>query len=57
MHTVSTLANDDYLKLEKVLNENVQECFAYLDYVIAKANAEEAEYEFQMKMNNRKKNI
>lgn len=52
---VSTLANDDYLKLEKVLNENVQECFSYLDYIIAKSNAEEAEYEFQVKMNNRKK--
>ena len=55
MHMVSTLANDDYLKLEKVLDENVQECFSYLDYIIAKSNAEEAEMEYQEKLRNRKK--
>ena len=55
MHTVSTLANDNYLKLGDVLNENVQECFSYLDYIIAKAEAEEKEMEFHEKLRNRKK--
>lgn len=55
MHTVSTLANDDYLKLGDVLNENVQECFSYLDYIIAKAEAEDKEQEYQMKLMNQKR--
>ena len=48
------LANDNYLMLEKVLDENVQDCFAYLQYIMAKNVAEEAQLEWQLK-NNKKK--
>ena len=54
-HIVSTLANDNYLSLEKVLDENVQDCFAYLQYITAKNMAEQAQMEFEMK-NNKTKN-
>jgi hypothetical protein len=41
--------------LEKVLDENVQDCFAYLQYITAKNMAEQAQMEFEMK-NNKTKN-
>ena len=40
--------------MEKVLGENVQDCFSYLQYVMAKNNAEQAQLEFEIK-NNKKK--
>lgn len=40
--------------MEKVLDENVQDCFAYLQYIMAKNAAEQAQLEFDLK-NNKKK--
>lgn len=39
--------------MEKVLDENVQDCFAYLQYIMAKNAADEAQLEYDLK--NRKK--
>lgn len=49
-HIVSTLANNEYLNLERVLSENVQDCFSYLQYVSAKNEAEEAQLKYEEKM-------
>jgi len=40
--------------MERVLDENVQDCFAYLQYIMAKNDAEEAQLEYEIK-NNKKK--
>lgn len=48
---VATLANNNYLQMEKVLGENVGDCFSYLQYVAAKAEAEEAQFKYEEKMN------
>jgi len=40
--------------MEKVLDENVQDCFAYLQYIMAKNAAEQDQLEFEIK-NNKKK--
>ena len=49
-HIVCKLANNDYLHMEKVLGENVGDCFSYLQYVAAKNEAEEAQMKFEEKM-------
>ena len=41
--------------MEKVLDENVQSCFAYIQYISAKNDAEQAQMEFEMKINKSKK--
>lgn len=55
MHIVSTLANDEFLRMEDVLNQNVVDVFAYLQYIDAKVGAENAQKKFMMEMNKRKK--
>jgi len=37
------------------LSENVQDCFSYLQYVIAKNEAEEAQLKYEEKMNKSRK--
>lgn len=41
--------------MEKVLGENVGDCFSYLQYVAAKNEAEEAQMKYEEKLNTRKK--
>jgi len=36
--------------MEKVLGENVGDCFSYLQYVAAKNSAEQAQREYEEKM-------
>lgn len=55
MHTISLLANHEFLKLEKVLEYNVWDVFAYLQYSDAKARAEKAQMKFQRERENKKK--
>lgn len=47
---MATLANNTYLSMEKVLGENVGDCFSYLQYVAAKNSAEQAQREYEEKM-------
>ncbi len=47
MNTVSTLASHNFLDLEKVLDADVGDVFAYLCYLTAKNRAEMAEHRFQ----------
>lgn len=49
-HLVSTLAGDDYLKMDKVLDENAGQCLAFLSYLDAKHDAELAQFEFESKL-------
>lgn len=51
MHTISTLANDNFLQLENVLSQNVQDVFSYLIYLSERADAQEAQHKFEKKMN------
>lgn len=46
MHIVSTLANHEFLKLDVVLEQNVMDVYAYLQYIDAKAEAERAQMKF-----------
>lgn len=55
MHIVSTLANNEFLKMEEVLNQNVMDVYSYLQYIDAKVGAENAQHKFIMEMNKRKK--
>ena len=55
MHIVSTMASHSFLQLEKVLDENVMDIYAYLQYLEAKARAENAQMKFTQEMNKRKK--
>ena len=48
MNVVSTLANHSFLKLGDVLDSDVEDVFAYLQYLSAKGNAEQAEQKFHM---------
>ena len=50
MHIVSTLANDDFLKMEAVLNANVGDIFSYLCYLTAKGAAEREQRKFVEKL-------
>lgn len=54
-HIVALLANNVYLSMEKVLDENVQDCFSYLQYITAKAAAEEAQMKYDEKMSKSKR--
>lgn len=46
MHIVSTLANHEYLKIDRILEEHVMDVYAYLQYIDAKAEAERAQMKF-----------
>ena len=46
MHIVSTMANHEFLKIDKVLEEKVIDVYAYLQYIDAKAEAERAQMKF-----------
>lgn len=50
-HIVATLSSGDYLNMERVLGENVGDCMSYLQYLSAKNDAEEAQIEYENKMN------
>ena len=54
-HIVCTLADDSYLNMERVLDENVQDCFSYLQYLSNKNKAEEAQAKFEEKINKSKR--
>lgn len=41
--------------MEKVLDENVQDCFSYIQYVSAKNEAEEAQWKYEEKINKSKR--
>lgn len=41
--------------MEKVLDENVQDCFSYLQYISNKNKAEEAQWKFEEKINKSKR--
>jgi hypothetical protein len=51
MHIVSTMANHEFLRMEEVLDKCVMDCYAYLQYVDAKAKAEKAQLKFTQEMN------
>jgi hypothetical protein len=55
MHIVSSLANHVFLDLEKVLDYNVWDVFAYLQYTDAKVRAEQAQTKFLNEANKRKR--
>jgi len=48
MNVVSTLSNHTFLKLGEVLDSEVADVFAYLQYLSAKNKAERAEEKFHM---------
>ena len=54
MHIVSSLANHQFLGLERVLDYNVQDVFAYLQYTDEKVKAENAQTKFIQERNKRK---
>lgn len=54
MHIVSSLANHQFLDLERVLDYNVQDVFAYLQYTDEKVRAENAQTKFIQERNKRK---
>lgn len=55
MHIISSLANHEFLRLEEVLDNNVMDVYAYLQYMDAKSNAERAQMRFEQELNKRKK--
>lgn len=55
MHIVSTMANHQFLELEKVLDCNVMDVYAYLQYLDAKVRAENAQMKYTQELNKRKK--
>ena len=54
MHIVSSLANHQFLELERVLDYNVQDVFAYLQYTDEKVKAENAQTKFIQERNKKK---
>ena len=54
MHIVSQLENHEFLNLERVLDYNVMDVFAYLQYQDAKVMAEKQQMKFIQDMNRRK---
>ena len=50
MNVVSTLSNHTFLKLGEVLDSEVADVFAYLQYLSAKNKAERAEEKFHMEL-------
>ena len=55
MHIISTLSNHNFLQLGNVLDENVVDVYAYLQYLDAKVRAENAQMKFTTEINNRRK--
>jgi hypothetical protein len=55
MHIVSQMANHEFLNLERVLDYNVMDVFSYLQYINAKANAENIQQKFTMDLNKKRK--
>ena len=55
MHIVSSLANHQFLDLERVLDYNVQDVFAYLQYSDEKVRAEKAQTKFIQDMDKSRK--
>ena len=55
MHIVSQLANNEFLRMEEVLNQTVIDVYAYLQYMDAKVSAENAQMKFVHEMDKRKK--
>lgn len=55
MHIISTLSNHNFLQLGKVLDENVVDVYAYLQYLDAKVRAENAQMKFTSEMNKKRK--
>lgn len=53
MHIVSTLANHEFLNMERVLDYPVYDVFSYMQYSDAKARAENANFKFQQDMRER----
>lgn len=55
MHIISTLSNHNFLQLSKVLDENVVDVYAYLQYLDAKVRAENAQMKFTTEMTKKRK--
>lgn len=55
MNIVSILAGHNFLQLEKVLDQNVNDAFAFLQYLDMKGNAEVAQEKFINERNKRKR--
>ena len=55
MHMISVMANHSFLDLERVLDCNVMDIYAYWQYLDAKVSAENAQMKFHQEMNKRKK--
>lgn len=49
------MANHNFLQLERVLDENVMDIYAYLQYLDAKVKAENAQMKYTQELNKRKK--
>jgi hypothetical protein len=49
------MANHEFLNLERVLDYNVMDVFSYLQYINAKANAENIQQKFTMDLNKKRK--
>jgi hypothetical protein len=54
MHIVSSLANHQFLELERVLDYNVMDVYAYLQYSDEKVRAENAQMKFVQEKNRKK---
>ena len=54
MHIVSGLANHNFLQLETVLDYNVMDVYAYLQYTDEKVKAENAQMKFIQERNKKK---
>lgn len=54
MHIVSSLANHEFLNLERVLDYNVMDVYAYLQYSDEKVRAENAQMKFMHEKNRKK---
>ena len=52
---MSCLANHEFLKMEEVLNQTVDDCLSYMQYQNAKVLAESAQQKFILNMNKHKK--
>lgn len=50
MHVVSTLANHQFLEMEKVIDSNVEDVFSYLHYMRCKGIAEKEQRSFEDKI-------
>lgn len=53
MHVVSTLANHEFLNLERVLGYPVYDVFSYMQYSDARTRAENANMKFRQDMERR----